>query len=201
MPSTTKGTTVTRNRSLTFLAGAAVIPLAALAVAGCGSASGGSAAVPAPKTASGQAAAVGIATTRLGRTLIDSKGRTLYLFKKDPATTSTCAGACASDWPPLRTNSKPTAGRGLNPALVATTGRSDGAPQVTYNGHPLYLYEGDEKPGDTDGQGVTAFGAPWYALAPAGNQVSVRPSNSTGDNSNDGGGRMSRPKRPYGIGY
>jgi predicted lipoprotein with Yx(FWY)xxD motif len=201
MPSTTKGTTVTRNRSLTFLAGAAVIPLAAQAVAGCGSASGGSAAVPAPKTASGQAAAVGIATTRLGRTLIDSKGPTLYLFKKDPATTSTCAGACASDWPPLRTNSKPTAGRGLNPALVATTGRSDGAPQVTYNGHPLYLYEGDEKPGDTDGQGVTAFGAPWYALAPAGNQVSVRPSNSTGDNSNDGGGRMSRPKRPYGIGY
>jgi predicted lipoprotein with Yx(FWY)xxD motif len=179
---------VTRNRSLTFLAGAAVIPLAALAVAGCGGAGGRGAAVPAPKTAGGEAATVGVAATRLGKTLVDAEGRTLYLFKKDPSTTSTCAGACASDWPPLRTNGKPTAGSGLNPALVATTKRSDGAPQVTYNGHPLYLYEGDENPGDTDGQGVTAFGAPWYALAPAGSQVSVQPSNSAGDNSNDGGG-------------
>jgi predicted lipoprotein with Yx(FWY)xxD motif len=188
MPSTTKGTTVTRNRSLSFLAGAAVISLAALAVAGCGGASSGSAAVPAPKTASGQAATVGVASTRLGKTLVDSKGRTLYLFKKDPATTSTCAGACASEWPPLRTSGKPTVGSGVNPALVASTRRSDGALRVTYNRHALYLYQGDEKPGDTDGHGITAFGAPWYALAPAGNQVSAQPSNSAGDNSNDGGG-------------
>jgi predicted lipoprotein with Yx(FWY)xxD motif len=64
--------------------------------------------------------------------------------------------------------------------MVAATKRSDGAPQVTYNGHPLYLYEGDQKPGDTDGQGLTAFGARWYALTPAGNQVSGATSTSGG---------------------
>src|SRR5215217_3562102 len=126
MPSTTKGTAVTRNRSLTFLAGAAVIALVALAVAGCG---GG---------ATGGSATIGVATTGLGSTLVDSTGRTLYLFQKDAGTRSACAGACATDWPPLRASGKPTLGSGVNPALVSTTTRSDGAAQVTYNGHPLY---------------------------------------------------------------
>jgi predicted lipoprotein with Yx(FWY)xxD motif len=151
-----KGTTMTRNRSLTFLAGAAVMAVVALAVAGCGG--------------TGGSATVGVATTGLGKTLVDSTGRTLYVFQKDAGTKSACAGACATGWPPLRASGKPTVGSGVNRALVATTTRSDGAPQVTYNGHPLYLYEGDAKHGDTAGQGVTAFGAPWYALGPAGNQ-------------------------------
>jgi hypothetical protein len=71
--------------------------------------------------------------------------------------------------------------------MVGTTTRSDGKPQVTYDGHPLYLYEGDQKPGDTNGQGITAFGAAWYALSPAGNQVSGQPS-SSGAGSSSGGG-------------
>ena len=167
---------MTRNRSLTFLAGAAVIALVALAVAGCG---GG---------ATGGSATIGVATTGLGSTLVDSTGRTLYLFQKDAGTRSACAGACATDWPPLRASGKPTLGSGVNPTLVSTTTRSDGAAQVTYNGHPLYLYEGDAKPGDTAGQGVTAFGAQWYALGPAGNQVAAQPSNSDGANSNGDGG-------------
>jgi len=57
---------------------------------------------------------------------------------------------------------------------------------VTYNGHPLYLYIRDRKPGDTNGQGVTAFGAEWFALSPAGNQISNEPW-SSGDESSSGG--------------
>jgi predicted lipoprotein with Yx(FWY)xxD motif len=56
--------------------------------------------------------------------------------------------------------------------MVGTTKRSDGTSQITYNGHPLYLFEGDHKPGDTNGEGVNAFGANWYAVSPAGNLVS-----------------------------
>jgi predicted lipoprotein with Yx(FWY)xxD motif len=66
------------------------------------------------------------------------------------------------------------------PSRVRTTTRSDGKQQVTYNGHPLYLYQGDEKAGDTQGQGITAFGGGWYALTPAGNQVSGQASSSGG---------------------
>jgi predicted lipoprotein with Yx(FWY)xxD motif len=64
--------------------------------------------------------------------------------------------------------------------MVGTITRSDGSTQVTYNSHPLYLYAGDKKAGDTNGQGLTAFGGGWYALSPSGDQVSGTGSNSGG---------------------
>ena len=105
-------------------------------------------------------------------------GRTIYLFKKDAGTKSACFGACASAWPPVRANGKPTVGPGANASLVGTTARSDGTPQVTYNGHPLYLYSADQKPGDTNGQGLNAFGGGWFALSAGGNMVSGHGSGS-----------------------
>lgn len=59
-------------------------------------------------------------------------------------------------------------------------------PQVTYNGHPLYLYAGDQKPGDTNGQAITGFGAPWFVLTPAGTQISTQPSSGSGSGSVSG---------------
>jgi predicted lipoprotein with Yx(FWY)xxD motif len=181
---------MTRTRSITLLATAAAIPLTALALASCGGGGGGEAtASPTPpQTTSGGPATVGVATTGLGKILVDSSGRTIYLFKKDSGTRSACSGACASAWPPVRANGKPTVGPGANASLVGTTARSDGTPQLTYNGHPLYLYQGDQKPGDTSGQGLTAFGAPWWVLSPAGNQVTGQPSSSGGGASNYRGG-------------
>jgi predicted lipoprotein with Yx(FWY)xxD motif len=164
---------MTPSRPLTFLAGAALIPLTALAVAGCGG--GGNATA---SHAPARAASVSVANTGLGKVLVDSKGRTLYLFRKDQATKSACFGECATDWPPLRVSGKPMVGNGAQASKVSTATRTDGAPQVTYNGHPLYLFEGDHNAGDTNGQGVTAFGAGWYALTSAGDQVATRTSSS-----------------------
>jgi predicted lipoprotein with Yx(FWY)xxD motif len=169
---------MTRSRPITFLAGAVVIPLAALAVAACGG--GGTAATAAPAPAPAKTAptptkitAVRVASTSLGSILVDSRGRTLYLFKADSATTSACAGACATAWPPLLANGKPTAGAGLSASKLGTISRSGGQRQVTYNGHPLYTFIKDTKPGDTAGQGVVAFGAGWFAVSPAGNEIST----------------------------
>jgi predicted lipoprotein with Yx(FWY)xxD motif len=170
---------MTRTRSITLLAGAALIAVTALAVAGCGGGGATASSAP-PKTANGRAATVGVADTGLGKVLVDSRGRTLYLFKRDSGGKSACTGACAAAWPPLRANGKPAVGSGAKASLIATTTRSDGEPQVTYNGHPLYLFQGDHKPGDTNGQGSTAFGGRWYALSPGGNQVSAQPSSSGG---------------------
>jgi hypothetical protein len=64
--------------------------------------------------------------------------------------------------------------------MLSTTTRSDGAPQITYNGHPVYTFAGDQKAGDTTGQGINAFGASWFALSPTGNQVSGQASNTSG---------------------
>jgi predicted lipoprotein with Yx(FWY)xxD motif len=178
---------MTRSGTKTFLAGAAAIPLVALVAAGCGGGGGGaSASAKTPTIANGAPATVGVAKTGVGKVLVDSHGRTLYLFKKDSGTTSACTGACAGAWPPLRANGKPTAGSGANASLLGTTARSDGARQVTYNGHPLYLFVKDTKAGDTNGQGVTAFGASWFALSSAGNQASGKSSKSGGGTSNPG---------------
>ena len=178
---------MTRNRSITLLVTAAVIPLTALALASCGGGGNDATAATAqPKTADGRPATVGIANSALGKILVDSQGRTLYLFKKDAGTKSTCFGECASDWPPLRADGKPAVGSGASASMVGTTTRSDGKPQVTYQGHPLYLFEGDQKAGDTNGQGITAFGAAWFALSPQGNQVSGQPSSSGGGSSSAG---------------
>jgi predicted lipoprotein with Yx(FWY)xxD motif len=111
---------------------------------------------------------------------VSSKGLTLYLFQHDKGTTSACTGACTVNWPPLRTNGKPTAGSGANASLLGTSMRSDGKPQVTYHGHPVYLFTGDSKAGNTNGQGVNAFGGLWYVLSPKGNEVTTSTSSSGG---------------------
>jgi predicted lipoprotein with Yx(FWY)xxD motif len=152
-----------RGRSLTLLALVAMLVIA-VAVAGCGG-GGGSTQASGP-------ASISVANTGVGDVLIDSRNRTVYLFKKDTGTKSTCVGACAHDWPPVRTTGRPIAGAGARASLIGTTKRSDGALQVTYNGHPLYLYVGDNAPGAMNGQALTAFGAAWFAISPAGNEVS-----------------------------
>ena len=166
--------------------GLAVLPLTVFAIAGCGG--GATASSAPPKTTSARQATVNVARTDLGKTLVDSKGLTLYLFEKDSVKRSACSGACAGDWPPLRSNGKPTAGTEASASMLGTIPRSDGAPQVTYNGHPLYLYIGDRKPGDTNGQRLNAFGAEWDALSPAGNQISGERSSSGDESSSDAGG-------------
>jgi predicted lipoprotein with Yx(FWY)xxD motif len=130
----------------------------AVAIAGPGMAAAGSATV---KTRHG----------KLGTYLVDGKGRTLYLFRKDKTSKSTCNGDCAQNWPPLLTTDKPKASGSARSRLLGTTTRADGKTQVTYNHHPVYLFALDKKAGDTKGQAVNAFGAKWYVMSSAGNKI------------------------------
>ena len=104
--------------------------------------------------------------------LVDSEGRTLYLFEKDTSgDASTCSGACAESWPPLTSKGAATAGSGLDASQLTTLKRDDGTTQVAYNGHPLYHYAEDEAPGDTNGNDTDEFGAEWYAMNSTGATV------------------------------
>jgi predicted lipoprotein with Yx(FWY)xxD motif len=114
---------------------------------------------------------VAVGKTHLGRILVDSRGRTLYDFPPDKGTASVCYGACAALWPPVLTHGKPVAGTGVRASLLGTTKRNDGKLEVTYNGHPLYYWVGDHKPGQTTGQGLNQFGGPWWVLSPAGKEI------------------------------
>ena len=130
--------------------------------------------VAAALTASGSAApatAVATGTSGLGRILVDGRGRTLYLFEQDRRGSSGCAGLCATYWPPLLTNGRSTAGKGARLALLGMIRRGDGTRQVTYAGHPVYVFSGDARRGQTNGEGLTDFGAGWYAVSPAGKKI------------------------------
>jgi predicted lipoprotein with Yx(FWY)xxD motif len=157
-------------RSLLALA---LLAVPALVAAGCGGSNNSSTTTTKTTTSAStpRGATVAVKKTGLGTILVDSSGRTLYLFEKDKADKSSCAAACASAWPPLTTSANPTPASGVLAAKLGTSMRSNGAKEVTYNGHPLYTYAGDAAPGDTTGEGLNQFGAEWYVLSPQGKKV------------------------------
>jgi predicted lipoprotein with Yx(FWY)xxD motif len=127
----------------------------------------GSSATTAAPAASG--ASVSTAQTSLGTVLVNSEGRTLYHFTKDTATTLACVSSCTTTWPPVTVPSgqHPQAGSGVTGALTVVM-RPDGSQQAAINGQPLYMYAGDTKAGDTNGEGV---GGLWFALTANGSSV------------------------------
>jgi predicted lipoprotein with Yx(FWY)xxD motif len=121
--------------------------------------------------AAGRGTVVKLRSSALGSIIVDSRGITLYDFVQDKRTKSTCYGACAALWPPLLTKGKPIAGPGVRASLLGTTKRSDGKLEVTYGGHPLYYFVSDRRPGQTTGQGINQFGAPWWILSATGREI------------------------------
>ena len=126
---------------------------------------------PATYAADAKGAVVSTAKAGLGSIIVNSSGRTLYLFAKDRNGKSACSGQCAVFWPPLITSGKPRVAGGASASLIGTTRRADGRLQVTYNHHPLYTFVKDTKAGQTNGEGVSAFGATWLAISPAGAKI------------------------------
>ena len=127
---------------------------------------------------------VGMATTPLGKIVVDSRGRSLYLFEADHKGKSACYGACAKAWPPVIVVGKPKAGPGARAALLGVLHSKDGKEQATYRGHPLYRFFKDTKSGQVKGQGLDFFGGEWYVLTPAG--IKLEHEAKTDDNSSGG---------------
>lgn len=117
-----------------------------------------------------------------GAILVDSQGRTLYLFEKDSGTTSACTGACAQVWPALTAAAQPAGGAGVDASKLST---ADGqvAHQVAYAGHLLYSYSGDSAPGDVKGIGIPN----WYPVSPSGAKVDKDDDKPSSSNSTSGG--------------
>ncbi len=131
-------------------------------------------------------ALVSLRRTSLGSVLVDARGRTLYVFEKDHNGKSACETACASYWPPLISGLMPRAGMGVHRSMLGVAKRQDGRRQVTYAGHPLYRFVGDKTAGQTTGEGLTNFGAEWYALAATGRTIEPSKPSSGGYGSGDG---------------
>jgi len=102
-------------------------------------------------------------TARIGGVdvLTNADGLTLYWFAPDTSTSSKCFGSCATYWPPV--SGSPTAGPGVTGKL-GTIKRPGGGLQATYDGHPLYTYIGDSRPGQANGNDLDLSGGFWYDI-------------------------------------
>jgi predicted lipoprotein with Yx(FWY)xxD motif len=163
--------------------GLMAVALSAAALAGCSS--GSNSATPAASSSAPSAAApsssssttsssaetsdLSVASTSVGKVIVDAKHLTAYIFTKDTANSgkSVCTGECLTAWPPILSRSAQPTVSGVT-GKVGTITLAGGKRQVTVNGLPLYTFFKDTKPGDVVGQGV---GKVWYVLAPNGKEI------------------------------
>jgi predicted lipoprotein with Yx(FWY)xxD motif len=126
-----------------------------------------------PTARASRVAKVQLRHTNLGKVLVDASGFTLYRFTKDANNKDMCVkiSGCLAIWPALKTTGNPTAGPGVRASLLSTIRLPGGARQVTYAGHPLYLYASSSEPAETFYVGAKQFGGTWYALNAAGSTV------------------------------
>lgn len=141
---------------------------AVLAACGSGSSYGGASSTSGSSSSgssaaggAGSAAVTSAKKAKVGSVIVDARGRTLYRFTAEAQGVPVCTGACVGTWPPALASTA----SGL-PKHVATVKRPDGGKlQLTYDGHPLYRYAGDQSNADANGQGV---GGQWFVLRAGG---------------------------------
>jgi predicted lipoprotein with Yx(FWY)xxD motif len=112
---------------------------------------------------------------KLGKVLVNGKGRTLYTLTSERSGKITCttASGCTMYWSEVdsakgRHRSIKGAARA---AMVRTERGASGKRLLTYHGWPLYTYSGDSAKGQANGEGLKSFGGTWYALSASGSLV------------------------------
>jgi predicted lipoprotein with Yx(FWY)xxD motif len=151
---------VARARSAASVLIGAVGALSILALTLLGVAVANARAAPAAATGG---RAVTLKTNTIGgvAVLTNADGLTLYWFAPDTPTTSKCTGSCTAYWPPVIGD--PRAGPGVTGKL-GTLSRGGDTVQATYDGHPLYTYIGDNRPGQANGNNLDLNGGLWYEV-------------------------------------
>jgi predicted lipoprotein with Yx(FWY)xxD motif len=89
----------------------------------------------------------------------------------------TCTGPSNdknAEWPAITSSGKPVAGSGVRKALLGRVYRKGIGDQITYAGHPLYLF--DQSPGAVTGEGWDEPGLPpwhgvWWLISASGEPV------------------------------
>jgi predicted lipoprotein with Yx(FWY)xxD motif len=178
----------TRRAGLALGAAALIALAAACGGGGSGnsaSGSGGGGAVAVERGATG--GGVSTVSTGLGTILTDSGGMTLYAFAADARGASNCDAQCLQYWPPVSPGSAFTPPTGVDARLGQITG-TNGSPQLTVDGWPVYTYAGDHGVGDTTGQGLDTSGGLWWAIGTDGQWIKSGDNSSSSSSSSTGSG-------------
>jgi predicted lipoprotein with Yx(FWY)xxD motif len=161
---------------ITRIALAAAAAAIVTALAGCaggtgygsGSGYGIPSAAPGGSSAPAPSSDLAVASTSLGRVVVDGAGLTVYVFDHDRAgRPSTCTGECARLWPAVVTTSATPSAPGVT-GRIGTVATADGRKQVTLDGLPLYTYAQDRAAGDVGGQGLDGV---WWTVGADGAKV------------------------------
>ena len=118
----------------------------------------------------------------LGKILVSSSGRTLYMFVPDKRRKVTCVSkACVLAWPPLflPAGARPVAKGSAKQTLLSSDKDPAGGRVVTYNRWPLYLFKGDTKNGQAYGQDINMTGGYWYVISYTGALIKHKPTKTT----------------------
>lgn len=174
----------------TYLSALAALAVAGgLALAGCGSSSSGSSAGADSGSAgasSTRSTSGGLATasTSVGTVVVDGSGHTVYVYDRDTkgTTSSACTGSCIPEWPAVHGGTS-TKLDGVTGTVGTITG-TDGKPQLTLNGWPLYYFADDSGPGDVNGQ---AYDGIWWVVGADGTKITASPQASPSPDSGSGG--------------
>jgi predicted lipoprotein with Yx(FWY)xxD motif len=150
---------------------------AVLAACGSGSSYGGGSKSDGSSSSDAKSTVVSSADkAKVGSVIVDAQGRTLYRFTAEAQGVPVCTGDCVGTWPPALASSA----TGL-PKHVATVKRPDGGQlQLTYDGHPLYRYAGDQSNADANGEGV---GGQWFVLKAGAGAAQSQPAKPAGKSS------------------
>lgn len=100
-----------------------------------------------------------VADTSKGKTWVNTKGMTLYVFTRDSPGKTSCYGTCATNWPPFLAA---TDDKAFGDWTIVK--RDDGSFQWAYKDKPLYTWIKDTKPGDVTGDGFS--NRTWLIAAP-----------------------------------
>jgi predicted lipoprotein with Yx(FWY)xxD motif len=183
-------TSIARRRAAMLLAGLAGVTALA---AGCGGSSGsgstsaGASSPPAP-AATTSGAVVSTAKTPLGTILVDSKGKTIYVFAIDKPGQSKCMATCLAYWPAVTAPAAMTSVSGVT-AKLGVLDRPEGTKQLTVAGYPVYTFAGDSGPGKTTGQGKNLSGGLWWVVSPTGAWIKAMPAaHAPAPSTSSGGG-------------
>jgi predicted lipoprotein with Yx(FWY)xxD motif len=146
--------------ALLVMAALAAVPVLAVSY-------GDPSAVPAGAPASLQLGARSSAT--LGSFLVGPNGLTLYTLSSETSTGSVCTGGCLTNWPALvvAPGGSVSGPAGATGTFSTFTRADNSSTQVALNSHPLYYFAGDSAAGQTNGEGLAAFGGTWHVAAAA----------------------------------
>ena len=156
----------------THIARAGALAAALLTVAACGSGGGYGGGGTATKSSGGTSAGPGlkVASTSLGKVVVDARGMTVYLLTSDKPPTSLCSSSCLAVWPPVSALASGAKPAGITAAVGSTTD-TNGKQMATVGGWPVYTFAQDQAPGDVTGEGIKSFGGTWWAVSPSGHAV------------------------------